>query len=216
MMNGTQRETEGHDFDRAQHARLLLGLPTTERHDDDPDAWSIEDIQPLAGLSPKERLVRVFTTISNHQLDAIASLANIDPREAISLAESAAEKLAIVPRHRAVILEDDWLSRRDLEIACAQSGLDIVCSTADPALTIAATLAFDPAVALIDLEIARNPFAGEIVALRLREIDRSLRIVLVTASRDAEQISALISNSGALLKPFAKNDLDRELASAVT
>lgn len=168
-------------------------------------------VEPIFGLDAAERIAMVVDNLQALPAEEAAAILDLSPDSYQAMVGRARERLEASGARRAVILEDDWFGRRRLEQACADHGVDIAASTADPSLTVGAALAYRPGIALIDLAIDGDELAGEIAAMAISERCPECRVVLVTGYDNADRIAALMPNSEALVKPFSSNALGRVL-----
>lgn len=172
----------------------------------------ISEVAPAGGLDRSERIVRVLTTGLSLSYPTVAEIAEISVQRVKTLAHDASNKiLEDVSNSRTIIVEDSWLSRKDLEHRCLMLGREVLCSTADANLALRASLVYRPSLTLIDIDLCGNPFAGEILALKMREASIKSRIVFITAYHEAEKISSLVENSSVVLKPAPVSYLENEI-----
>lgn len=170
-----------------------------------------DTVEGRFGLSAEQRVAVVLESAGVIQTARAAAAAGVSEDRYRALLGEAHERLSATSAERAVILEDDWFGRRRLEDACSANGVTVAASTADPALAVAAAVAYRPGIALIDLEINGDQLAGEIAAMSISERSPGTRVVLVTGYDSADRIAALMPNTEALVKPVSSSALERVL-----
>lgn len=84
---------------------------------------------------------------------------------------------------RAMVVEDDALTRLSLVAALEQSGINVVVHTGNAGESIASAIKLKPNVALLDLHLGIGP-TGLDVARALRRTDPSIGIVFLTSFDD--------------------------------
>lgn len=169
-------------------------------------ARSRPQLAPAFGLEPEERLVRVIAAAGFGAQEA-ASAMGLTLTEHAELSERAGASLSRGGAGRILILEDEWLSRTELERSCHEGGHAVVAATGDPELAVLAAAAYQPRLALIDLILDGDEVAGDLAAMRIRECAPGCELVFVTGVGTADRIAAVVPNARALVKPVGRRRL---------
>lgn len=210
--------TPNPDVIAARDALLLLGLRHADalRHATEHGGWAALQsprvqalIDPAHGLTREQRLAVVCRAFGRPVHSVLPEVR--DPQAVISEAD---QRLADSTVRRAVILEDEWLTRRDLEDCCRTSGVELVLSSREPELAVTAARAYRPHLAIIDLEIDGNELAGDIAAMRIVEEVPGTAIVFVSAHEVARDIADILPRARAFRKPARHSDLNAAFRKA--
>lgn len=187
------------DAERQMRALADVGGPSAAALELEWDTW-IAHVLVASGL--RER-------------DAAAAFLQVTAEELDQRLRSAEARLAEQPNRRVIILEDDWIVRRQIEDCCAGSDATVAHASGDAELTVMAARVFRPRLALIDLNIHGNEVAGEVAAHRVREAVPDTQVLLVTGYDGAETIASLIPEARALVKPLASQQLRAAIRAAL-
>lgn len=210
---------------------LLLGFPAAEANararagnDNGNDAGSsalvaayravADRIEGAMGLTARQRAARVLSYATRFGPDEVAEAMQISPEELQKLLRASEAALQDRSQKCALILEDDGIFRRHLEECCTDSGVVVVSSSRDPVLSVLAAKVFQPDVALVDLTIGDDELAGDLAAMRIRDVAPGSATVFVTGYTQADQIATQMSRAVALIKPVSTCALTRAIRDA--
>ena len=115
----------------------------------------------------------------------------------------------VTPTRRVVIADDDEDVRGLMEIAARRAGLEVVSTHGDGRAALAAALAEDPDLLMLDVMMPELTGLEVVRELRRRRGDDRPRVLLISAGTDAKAPSTG-AQAGAdeyVLKPFTVRDM---------
>ena len=174
------------------------------------------EVQGDFGLTADQRLARVLAMASPLGAAKTAEIMEVTPASLEELLTGARLAGSNGTNRRVVVLEDDWVFRKHLEDCCSSCEGLLVASTRDPVLVVMAAQAYQPGLAIIDLNIDGNDVAGDLAAMKIHEVAPACEVMFVTAYEHADQIASQIPNATALVKPVKASQITSAIQKALT